>query len=228
LQKICCGVNDTLNGGDAPDLLHGGAGNDRILGGKGDDRLFGGIGHDSLQGDMGDDSLSGGEGNDTLMGGDGIDRLQGFAGDDLLQGGLGKDVLTGGSGNDKFVFTSLTELGDVITDLGANGAYDQIVLKGSSFSGLNVGTLNANQFGAIVRQEGGMPSDWLERASQNLRAANGGTGGAAILALQNFHGMSVDVYYDSNINVGGNEVFLATLSTQSVNTLSVNNFLVNR
>jgi Ca2+-binding RTX toxin-like protein len=219
--------SDTLNGGDGSDLLHGSGGNDRILGGNGDDRLFGGIGNDSLQGDAGDDSLSGGEGNDSLLGGDGIDRLEGFAGDDLLQGGLGKDVLTGGSGNDKFVFTSPTEFGDVITDLGANGDYDQIVLKGSSFSGLSAGNLNTNQFGEA--QKGWEPDwYWLEQASQNARAANGGTGGAAVLALQNLYGMSVDLYYDSDTNVSGNEVFLATLSTQSINTLSANNFLVSR
>jgi Ca2+-binding RTX toxin-like protein len=220
--------NDTIQGGDGHDLLYGANGQDRIFGGNGDDRLFGDMGNDYLQGDAGDDSLSGAEGNDSLFGGDGIDRLQGFAGDDLLQGGLGKDILTGGIGNDQFVFASLTEAGDVITDLGANGSYDQLVLKGSDFRALAAGNLMGNQFGSVARQDWGTSWDWLEQASRPLRTANGGAGGAAILALQTFHGMTVDLYYDSDINVTGGEVFLAKLNAQSLSTFGANNILVQR
>jgi 5'-nucleotidase / UDP-sugar diphosphatase len=44
------------------------------------------------------------------------DVLTGTMGDDILIGGLGADVLTGGAGGDRFVFNSMREAGDTITD----------------------------------------------------------------------------------------------------------------
>ena len=67
----------------------------------------------------------GGSGNDTiignavaniLMGGAGNDTIKGGIGDDRLIGGLGIDILTSGDGKDKFVFNTLAEAGDTITD----------------------------------------------------------------------------------------------------------------
>ena len=46
----------------------------------------------------------------------GRDVLVGTAGDDTLNGGLGVDTLTGGAGNDVFVYSSLRDAGDTITD----------------------------------------------------------------------------------------------------------------
>ncbi len=44
------------------------------------------------------------------------DTLIGTAGDDTITGGAGPDTLTGGAGGDKFVYGSLRDAGDVITD----------------------------------------------------------------------------------------------------------------
>lgn len=44
------------------------------------------------------------------------DVMSGTSGDDILVGGLGADVLTGGAGGDKFVFNSMRDAGDTITD----------------------------------------------------------------------------------------------------------------
>jgi 5'-nucleotidase / UDP-sugar diphosphatase len=44
------------------------------------------------------------------------DVLVGTAGDDVITGGLGVDTLTGGAGNDVFVYNSLRDAGDTITD----------------------------------------------------------------------------------------------------------------
>ncbi|MFQ6333356.1 5'-nucleotidase C-terminal domain-containing protein [Methylophilus sp. 3sh_L] len=52
----------------------------------------------------------------TRMGTAGRDVLVGTAGDDIMNGGLGVDTLTGGAGNDVFVYSSLREAGDTITD----------------------------------------------------------------------------------------------------------------
>jgi serralysin len=82
--------NDTLQGGDGPELIVGGRGNDSIHGGGGNDTLFGG---------PGDDTLDGGEGVDLLFGGDGNDVLH-----DHHTVGFGEpdDTLDGGRGNDTY------------------------------------------------------------------------------------------------------------------------------
>jgi uncharacterized protein len=51
-----------------------------------------------------------------LNGTSGRDTLVGTAGRDRLVGGLGADTLTGGAGWDEFVYTSLRDVGDTITD----------------------------------------------------------------------------------------------------------------
>jgi serralysin len=77
-------------------------------------------GNDVMTGTAGDDALYGRSGNDTLNGG---------AGNDVLKGGAGRDVLTGGAGADHFVFTSLADRGDRITDF-AHAQGDRIDVSG--------------------------------------------------------------------------------------------------
>jgi Ca2+-binding RTX toxin-like protein len=121
---------ETLRGTRGSDVLEGLGGNDRLIdagtqnghgkdrmyGGGGDDFLFGGNGHDYLDGGNGDDRIVGGRARDLLIGGAERDVLLGDEGNDFLVGGTGADTLTGGSGKDMFVFRSLAEQGDVITD----------------------------------------------------------------------------------------------------------------
>ncbi len=52
----------------------------------------------------------------TRNGTAGRDTLVGTSGDDIIIGGIGADVLTGGAGGDKFVYNSLRDAGDTITD----------------------------------------------------------------------------------------------------------------
>lgn len=133
--------SETLRGTPGNDVLLGLGGNDRLIAGFGKarfgvDRLFGGSGNDTLisgkgndvlDGGHGNDHLNGGKGNDQLIGGSGIDRLIGGKGDDVLVGGIGRDTLTGNTGRDTFVYASLNEAGDVITDF--NGSEDLIDLR---------------------------------------------------------------------------------------------------
>ena len=51
-----------------------------------------------------------------LRGTPGADRLTGGAADEVLIGGPGRDVLTGGGGRNQFVFSSVLDGGDTITD----------------------------------------------------------------------------------------------------------------
>ncbi len=52
----------------------------------------------------------------TRTGTTGRDTLAGDANDNTITGGLGSDTLTGGAGGDTFVYNSLREIGDTITD----------------------------------------------------------------------------------------------------------------
>jgi Ca2+-binding RTX toxin-like protein len=88
---------------------------------------------DLLVGDDQNNKLSGLGGDDSLLGGQGVDQLEGGEGNDTLNGGgndpvvIGyyADELTGGPGADKFVFSSIDDIGnstiagrasDLITD----------------------------------------------------------------------------------------------------------------
>lgn len=87
------------------------------------DTLTGDAGANTLQGNQGPDKLWGRGGNDNLLGGEGNDYLIGEAGDDTLSGGAGADF---------FVFTSLKDGIDKITDYNpAEG--DKLVFVGSDF-----------------------------------------------------------------------------------------------
>jgi Ca2+-binding RTX toxin-like protein len=134
--------NDKLYGEAGNDVLDGGIGNNKLDGGQGVDtvtyetaqagvtvglsssmsqRTGGGgtdsiVGVENLTGSHFNDKLTGSGGNNVLSGLDGRDTLNGGGGNDTLIGGAGIDVLTGGSGNDTFVFNSLAETGDAITD----------------------------------------------------------------------------------------------------------------
>ncbi|MBD2200485.1 putative Ig domain-containing protein [Calothrix parietina] len=111
-------LNNSITGNAGNNILNGGDGNDSLNGGLGNDTLIGGDGNDILNGGVGDDNLTGGDGNDILLG---------QAGNDVLTGGFGSDKLTGGTGNDLFVYTSLGDAGDTITDFELG--LDQIVVK---------------------------------------------------------------------------------------------------
>ncbi len=113
-------------------------------------------GNVTFDGGKGNDSLTGYLGNDTLVGGDG---------NDILTGGTGFDKLTGGSGADVFVFNSLGEGIDIITDFrhsqgdkiqiskvgfGAtsNNQFAYNAISGAlSFNGTQFATIQANLFG---------------------------------------------------------------------------------
>jgi Ca2+-binding RTX toxin-like protein len=95
--------------------------------------------------------IVGNAGANRLDGGGGADTLNGGLGRDVLIGGLGVDRLAGGDSlRDQFLFRSIAEAGDIITDF---DAADQIVLEGSAFGlGSFAGVLEASRFG--VRDSG--------------------------------------------------------------------------
>ena len=80
---------------------------------------FTGIGNElsnTISGNSYSNYIDGGDGNDILYGYAGGDTIFGGNGDDWIVGGNGNDILIGGSGNDTFVYNSITDAGDRITD----------------------------------------------------------------------------------------------------------------
>ncbi|MFN6579144.1 MAG: putative Ig domain-containing protein, partial [Aulosira sp. ZfuVER01] len=145
--------NDILDGGAGNDILNGGAGNDSYTvdsiadvitenADEGTDSVTASVSYtltDNVErltltgtaningtGNSLSNSITGNAADNTLTGADGNDILLGQAGNDVLAGGFGSDKLTGGTGNDRFIYTSLTDAGDTITDFELGK--DQIVL----------------------------------------------------------------------------------------------------
>jgi hypothetical protein len=156
--------NDTIqgNGGDDTaifsdfddiDLFDGGSGVDHLILTPTDNRN---LLVDVARGIVGDLRVGGqnfvnverfttGGGNDRLVG-DGLNNiLEGGAGNDTLQGGIGSDLLVGGAGSDRFIFDSLNDVGDTISDFVV--ASDSLQINAANFgAGLQAGTLNASQW----------------------------------------------------------------------------------
>ncbi|HWA51323.1 MAG TPA: type I secretion C-terminal target domain-containing protein, partial [Dongiaceae bacterium] len=80
------------------------------------DTFAGASGNDTLHGGGGNDTMSGNDGNDTLHGGAGNDTINGGNGQDTIVGGTGNDTLTGGADSDTFVYQTLNDGKDAITD----------------------------------------------------------------------------------------------------------------
>jgi VCBS repeat-containing protein len=107
---------DTLVGTDGKDEINGLQDNDTIYGKAGDDQLNGNSDADLIFGGSGNDTIHGNEGSDTLYGGSGDDTILGGNDDDTIIGGTGSDTLTGNNEADTFVYLSLQDGNDVITD----------------------------------------------------------------------------------------------------------------
>ncbi|MDJ0719124.1 MAG: S8 family serine peptidase [Prochloraceae cyanobacterium] len=94
--------------------------------------LIGNAASNILNGAAGNDILNGAGGNDIIAGAAGNDRIFGAAGNDRLIGGAGRDVLVGGIGADRFVFNSISERIDVISDFNRIQG-DKIVINRRGF-----------------------------------------------------------------------------------------------
>jgi len=91
----------------------------------------------------------------TRPGTAGRDTLVGTSGDDVIIGGLGIDTLTGGAGADTFVFNSMRDAGDTITDFTPYA--DKIQLAGvlTSF-GINPANAISGGFVKVIDLIGGV------------------------------------------------------------------------
>lgn len=140
------GDNDSLDGGLGFDSIYGGngadfidgladgdslegyTGNDTIYGGSGFDRIIGGGDNDSLFGGSGRDYIIGGnkqnmtDGSDVINGGEGSDTVYARNGDDTITGGLGKDLMMGNAGADTFMYESISDSSNRLTE--ADTIYD--------------------------------------------------------------------------------------------------------
>ena len=130
-------AGDRLKGTAQKDTLVGTKWRDVIRGLGGNDRIEAGSGNDLVKGGSGKDRIDGSNGRDRLLGNDGNDRLTGGKSNDILIGAQGNDILIGNQGRDLFVFQTLAEGVDRITDFSA--LQDRIDLRaiftGAAFGG---------------------------------------------------------------------------------------------
>src|SRR5262249_13755435 len=93
----------------------------------------------------------------SFVGTTGRDTIIGTAGDDVIEGGAGADTLTGNGGRNQFIYGSMLDAGDVITDF--TPGMDTLVLTkllaavgAASADPLASGhvTCTANAAGAII------------------------------------------------------------------------------
>lgn len=166
--------DDTMYGGDGLDYLKGDKGDDHADGGAGNDKIYGDNGDDTLLGGDGDDYIKGGNDNDVVDGGAGIDKLYGDAGNDDIDGGAGNDIIDGGAGNDViaggdgadiikggsgtdvFVFTSVSEAGDLLNDFSLR--YGEKISVSGLLGGGSVADALADELFSLVAEG---RSSWL-------------------------------------------------------------------
>jgi Ca2+-binding RTX toxin-like protein len=156
---------DNLKGTDKNDMIDGGANHDTMTGGKGDDTYIVGNSLDKVVEKAGQgtdtvkawvDSYTLSDSVENLIGmkatgmgltGNGLSNIiKGGVGNDTITGAGGADQLWGGDGRDSFVFSSLSDKGDVVMDfktgedfvnlrplIAAGGDLDiEVVAKGSN------------------------------------------------------------------------------------------------
>jgi Ca2+-binding RTX toxin-like protein len=73
-----------------------------------------------LTGTAGADTITTGSLNDVISGGGGGDTLSGGAGNDTITGGIDSDTLSGGAGSDTFIYNTLSDGRDSISDFDKN------------------------------------------------------------------------------------------------------------
>ena len=101
---------------------------------------------ESAKGGTGNDTIKGNSAANYLFGFDGNDNIDGGAGNDQIEGGRGNDTLKGGAGGDTFLFRSPFD-GTIDTLLDFKAAEgDRIQLDHNIFTGLQKGSLSAEQF----------------------------------------------------------------------------------
>ena len=170
---------ENLKGSDYNDILYGNFRENTIEGGDGRDRLYG---------RGGDDHISGGNGRDYLVGGSGEDSLFGEDGNDVIKGYKGIDYLTGGAGSDRFVYKSLNEVGDFITDFDFEGDQDQIDIA-SIFNNLGISD-TSNVLGTYIQYTDNGSGDAIVQLDQT---GSGSIWDVTIVILSDFDSQDLDI-----------------------------------
>jgi len=125
----------------------------------------------------------------TLNGTAGRDTIVGTPGDDVIDGGEGADTLTGGAGRDVFVYQSMRDAGDAITDF--TPGTDRIDLR-ALLASIGVDPAAAVASGVVQLLASG--------ANTLLRIDTDGSAGPAtprvLVTLRNVSASSIDVARD--------------------------------
>jgi VCBS repeat-containing protein len=87
------------------------------------------IASETFLGNQSANIIDGAGGNDLLAGNGGIDTITGGTGNDTIIGGAGGDILDGGDGNDVFVYETLVDGGDKISNFNTAAGGDKLDVK---------------------------------------------------------------------------------------------------
>jgi trimeric autotransporter adhesin len=201
--------DNRLDGKAGPDTMAGGAGNDTYIVDSVGETLTEGAnaGTDTVQSSI-DFTLGNHLENLTLTGGATFgtgntlaNRIVGTSGANVLDGKLGADILTGGAGADRFVFSTLQNLADTITDFRP---------------GLDKISISAMAFGPGLMS--GLPIQFT--------SANGGLPAATGTAPQLLYNNTTDeLFFDRN-GTGAGGLFLIAIVQTGALTLTANDFEV--
>jgi Ca2+-binding RTX toxin-like protein len=83
-------------------------------------------GNDTFLGTQGVNTISGADGNDLLAGNADNDTINGGSGNDTIIGGSGNDNLSGGAGSDTYVYETLVDGKDSISDFDSLASGDKL------------------------------------------------------------------------------------------------------
>jgi len=191
--------NDVLIGGAGNDTIIGRAGADTMVGGVDSDTYevddlgdvvseLAGAGSDTVWTSLASYTLGadlenlffGGSGNfvgngnaldNVIVGGAGNDALSGGAGHDLIIGRAGADTMVGGVGNDTY---EVTDLGDVVTELGGEGVDTVWTSLASSTLDANVENLFFGGSGNFAGNGNGLDNILVGGAGNDVLNGGGG------------------------------------------------------
>jgi len=197
------GHDDHLTGTKGDNIIEGGAGNDLLSGGLGNDTLSyqqssaavtvqlngntsATVSGGDAEGDtaVGFENLLGSSRDDILSGDININVIKGGAGNDRITGGAGNDVLSGQGNNDTFVYNSLADKGDHITDF-ASG-FDHIEIHASGFQNTVAGSTVFSASANPTPPSGTNACFLYNTGSGQLLFDSDGTGGAKAVVLLTF------------------------------------------
>jgi hypothetical protein len=175
--------------------------------------------------------------NTTMIGTAGANVLIGGSAADTITGGLGADTLTGGGGSDSFVWNSVADGGDTITDY--QQGIDKLVFSASAF-GVNGNAVNdytqpvytdPNNIGDFPASLADLafflgPAVTAAQIRENTRAIDGLPDHGLFVIAPDADGHKVLYYTSSIANASSPFIEIADFGTAAIDVGIINDFIL--